>query len=173
MNFRERVLFGALYSPSGVLYSLAAPFSRHASHIGAPHRSLPRLADSLTCISYNDRRDFVPYQACLCFSLFIRTSNSSRTNISSPQPLHSRQLPPRRHPHSSRTAPRPTGLQEVQGLGRPEQGCSIARTPALTRCLPTRNRGWGLQAQTRVGLLCPQIIRYSPSVLYFFMLTYC
>lgn len=96
------------------------------------------------------------------FSLFIRTSNSSRTNISSPQPLHSRRLPPRRHPHSSRTAPRPTGLREVQGPVRPEQGCSIARTPALTRCLPTRNRGWGLQAQTRAGLLCPQIIRYSP-----------
>lgn len=125
-----------------LLYSLAAPFSGHSSHFGVPQRSLPRLVSSLMCISCHGRCNLVPQQACF-FSLSTRISNSSRTNIRSPQPRRSRQQPLHRQPRSSRTAPRPTGLQEGpgRGPGPPEQGCSTVRTPALIRCLQTRNRG--------------------------------
>lgn len=79
----------------------------------------------------------------LLFFFLTRISSSNRTNISSPQPLHSRQQPLRRLPRHSRTAPRPTGLRAGPGLGPqgPELGCSTARTPALIRCLQTRSPG--------------------------------
>lgn len=144
-ELQRRVLFGGSVLTFGVLYSLATPYSRHAaSHFGVPRRSLPRLADSLICISYNDRRDFVPYQACLFFSFHKNQQQQQNQHQQPTAPPQQAAAPtPPRHPHSSRTAPRPTGLQEVQGPGQPEQGCSIARTPALTRCLPTSS-GWGL-----------------------------
>lgn len=52
----------------GAVFLALLPFSRHASHFGVPRRSLPRLADSLICISYNDRRDSFHTKLAFFFS---------------------------------------------------------------------------------------------------------
>lgn len=90
----------------------------------------------------------------------IRISNSSKTSISNPQPLPSRQLPLHKHLHHSRIAHRPMGLQEgqAQALGVLGPGCSTVRTLALTRYLPTRNQGWEPPVPTRAGQFSHQII---------------
>lgn len=142
-------------------------FFGQSSHFGVPH-TLPCRLGQQSHVPIIGKK--FPVNLVLFF--LPRISNSNRTNISSPQPLHSRPQPLRRHPRSSRTAPRPTGLRGAPGLGLGAlgRGCSTARTPALTRCLPTRNRGSALQAQTQAGLSCRQIIRYSlPRVLSLFM----
>lgn len=154
-----RTTFGGAVFPG---YSLL----QACQSLGVPRRSLPRLADSLICISYNDRRD-CPYQACLFFSFHKnqqQQQNQHQQPTAPPQQAAAPQAPPQQQ-NSTQTNGTAGGAQGPASRSRLQH----SQDSGLNQVPPNKKpRGWGLSG-TNHGLLSLRLLRYF-LMLYFFML---